>query len=470
VSGYLCVPETGTYYFWIAGNNHTELNLSSNDNEVDKIRIAHHEIYTSNREWNKFPTQKSIGISLVKGNNYYIEALLKEASFGDNLAVGWRKPSDGDGSEPAEVIPGNVLSPTIPDYVAVSGVSLSPNNVTLTLGEIRTLNATVFPSSAIDRTVSWSSNDTAIVTVDANGMVTAIAEGTATISVETTDGGFTDSTNVQVMLEESGSCSASGMILMERYDDISGKDISNLLNAANYPNSPSLSAELPLFEIPRNMGDNYGVRVSGYLCVPETGIYYFWVAGNNHAELSLSTNDDASNKVKIAHHEDYVNNREWNKFASQKSIGISLIKGNQYYIEALMKEAAFGDNLAVGWRKPSDGDGNNPRQVIPGNVLSPILNTSLPLLVDVSDLAYRNEASITISPNPAIDEVQITLNNLEEEGSEIEYTIYSISGTKVLNLRGEWNETINISRLASGTYQIVARSGSWSASKKLIVR
>jgi len=91
-------------------------------------------------------------------------------------------------------------------------------------------------------------------------------------------------------------------------------------------------------------------------------------------------------------------------------------------------------------------------------------------LVDVSDLAYRNEASITISPNPAIDEVQITLNNLEEEGSEIEYTIYSISGTKVLNLRGEWNETINISRLASGTYQIVARSGSWSASKKLIVR
>jgi len=62
------------------------------------------------REWNKFPNQKSVGINLTAGVKYYIEALLKEGASGDHMAVGWRKPSDGDGTAPIEVIPGSVLS------------------------------------------------------------------------------------------------------------------------------------------------------------------------------------------------------------------------------------------------------------------------------------------------------------------------------------------------------------------------
>ena len=396
---------------------------------------------------------------------------MKESSSGDNLAVGWRRPSDGDGAIATEVIPGNVLSPSSEVIaVAVSGVSLSPANLSLSQGEDAILSATVAPSNATNQNVSWSSSDTAIATVDTNGLVTGVAQGTATVTVTTTDGGFVAQSIITVTTTAPNTCTASGTILMERYDGIGGSAVADLLNAPDYPSNPSISSELSLFEIPRNQGDNYGVRVSGYLCVSETGIYYFWIAGNNHTELNLSTTDDPADKVRLAHNEDYAGNRQWNKFATQKSQGILLTKGNSYFIEALMKENSSGDNLAVGWRRPSDGDGTLPTEVIPGNVLSPAVNSSQSLVVDVSDLAFKNNPSMTISPNPASTEVQITLNDLEEEDSEIQYTVYSITGSKVLSLKGEWQETIDVSRFAKGTYQIIVRSGSWSASKKLIIR
>ena len=65
-------------------------------------------------------------------------------------------------------------------YVAVISVSLNKSSLTLTQGSSETLIATVKPDDATDKTVSWSSSNTAIATVF-NGTVTAISEGTATI-------------------------------------------------------------------------------------------------------------------------------------------------------------------------------------------------------------------------------------------------------------------------------------------------
>lgn len=54
------------------------------------------------------------------------------------------------------------------------------------------LDATVSPVTACDASISWFSNNTAVATVDPNGVVTPISAGTATITVTTTDGGFSD--------------------------------------------------------------------------------------------------------------------------------------------------------------------------------------------------------------------------------------------------------------------------------------
>ena len=84
------------------------------------------------------------------------------------------------------------------DVVAVSGISVSPDSVALTVGETKALTATVTPDNATDKSVSWNSAEPSVATVDESGVVTAVAAGTATITVTTTDGGYTASCEVTV--------------------------------------------------------------------------------------------------------------------------------------------------------------------------------------------------------------------------------------------------------------------------------
>lgn len=73
-----------------------------------------------------------------------------------------------------------------------TGVSLTPGSATLAFGETLQLAATVFPTDAIDVTVTWESSADTVATVDADGLVTAVTDdGEATITVKTVDGGFT---------------------------------------------------------------------------------------------------------------------------------------------------------------------------------------------------------------------------------------------------------------------------------------
>ncbi|WP_350291311.1 Ig-like domain-containing protein, partial [uncultured Croceitalea sp.] len=259
----------------------------------------------------------------------------------------------------------------LPNVIAVTGIELNPSNIELPEGRTASLNHLIIPSNATDQVVGWNSEDLSIAMVDDNGVVTAMGIGTTVITVTTNDGSFTAQTTITVV-EGDGLCFASGEILMERYDGIGGVLLEGLFNSPNYPDNPSSTLELNSFEIPNNVADNYGVRVSGYLCAPETGTYYFWVSGDDESRLNLSTDNSTSNIATIANVPGWSSSREWNKFPEQKSVGIQLVQGLSYYIEAFMKEAGGGDNLAVGWRRPSDGDGGVPTEIIPGNVLSSV--------------------------------------------------------------------------------------------------
>lgn len=70
--------------------------------------------------------------------------------------------------------------------IAVTSVSLSKTELTLVEGDSETITATVLPDNATDKTVTWSSSDTAVATVD-GGKITAIKEGTATITAKAGD-------------------------------------------------------------------------------------------------------------------------------------------------------------------------------------------------------------------------------------------------------------------------------------------
>jgi uncharacterized protein YjdB len=84
------------------------------------------------------------------------------------------------------------------EKIPVTGVTVDPTTAAIAIGEETQLTATVAPEIASIQTVTWSSSDTAIATVDSTGKVTGKAAGTATITATTTDGGYKDSCEVTV--------------------------------------------------------------------------------------------------------------------------------------------------------------------------------------------------------------------------------------------------------------------------------
>ena len=70
----------------------------------------------------------------------------------------------------------------------VEGITLNETSLTLTLPETAQLYAQITPSNATNQTVTWTSSNSAIARVDNNGLVTSVAQGTATIRATTTDG------------------------------------------------------------------------------------------------------------------------------------------------------------------------------------------------------------------------------------------------------------------------------------------
>ena len=82
--------------------------------------------------------------------------------------------------------------------ISVTGVTLDQSALPISVGGSAELKANVTPENATNKTVTWSSDNTAVATVDASGKVTAVAPGTATITVTTADGGKTANCTVTV--------------------------------------------------------------------------------------------------------------------------------------------------------------------------------------------------------------------------------------------------------------------------------
>ena len=98
---------------------------------------------------------------------------------------------------------GNVTEKTVNLYyndkvVSVTGVSLNESSITLDVGGSKTLAATVTPDNATNKKVRWTSDNETVATVSEDGVVTAVAGGTAVITATTHDGLFTATCTVTV--------------------------------------------------------------------------------------------------------------------------------------------------------------------------------------------------------------------------------------------------------------------------------
>ncbi len=299
---------------------------------------------------------------------------------------------------------------------------------------------------------------------------------------------------VIVNLLNTGGCTATGFIAYQRWNNIgSSSAVIALTSNVNYPNNPSSTSLITSMEAPTNVANRFGTRIAGYICAPATGNYRFWISSDDNGELWLSTNDQPTNKQKIAYHTGYTGFRQWNKYSTQKSVLISLVQGQTYYIEALMKEATGSDNLSVGWLKPGQ-TGSVPSQVIPGSVLSPIaatVTTTAPIVIipamkddsinvnlkeqdstDVSGGMFDNQTlcSVNIYPNPVTGGIlNVQLAGKIQEGFEL--LIFDMSGKPLLNRQFEQQDkvSLDVTTFTPGMYVLIIRSANFSSSGKFII-
>ncbi|MGN0150501.1 MAG: Ig-like domain-containing protein [Clostridia bacterium] len=115
-----------------------------------------------------------------------------------------------------------------PQSVAVTGMELSDESVTVEKGKTVTVNAVITPSDATKKGITWTSSDTSVATVS-NGIIKGVGEGTATITATTKDGGFTDTCEVTVY-----SSPVTGITLSDKVIEL-GVDYTAKLKATVYP-------------------------------------------------------------------------------------------------------------------------------------------------------------------------------------------------------------------------------------------
>ncbi|CAB4023312.1 Hypothetical predicted protein, partial [Paramuricea clavata] len=130
LTAYYVAPKTGTYVFYVSGDDQCKLSLST-DNKPEHLRtivIFPKNFWTNRNQWNKHPKQKSRPIRLVKGKAYYLEAVMKEGKGGDHLSVGVRLPGR---LRPKPISKEDVyVRPPAPGTAVVGGTTIPENGVT----------------------------------------------------------------------------------------------------------------------------------------------------------------------------------------------------------------------------------------------------------------------------------------------------------------------------------------------------
>lgn len=481
---YLCAPVSGFYTFWISSDDNSRLYIVTDGDMSNKLLLASVTGATQFRQYDKYPTQKSVLLHLEAGRTYYIEALHKEAKGNDFISVGWQLP-DGTMERP---IPGNRLTPfdVVPNNRPTMVITSPSDDDTFPSGSDVTFTANAADSDGqivkVEFFAFYSNNQEKIgedLTAPYEVVWNDPADGNYTIIGSATDNTGSTSGNEVIHITIGGGfeCEGTGTVYREIWKNIPGTSISSV----PFDTAPDEVVALSSLGTPNYYGNEYGSRIRAYLCVPISGSFRFYLSSDDHSELWLSTNDDPANKVKIAYLDRAVDPNSWSQHASQVSNPIDLVGGQKYYIEVLHKEGLGADFVAVGWRF-QNGDFEGP---IPGNRLLPYEeSTSMSArsrtqganqenLVETSSMELTDE--LALYPNPAVNrEVHVAIPNTT--AGEAILQLVSSSGKVVLEKQFPTEQQLTNyllqldANIASGVYVVNVLTRRARYSERLIVK
>lgn len=109
---------------------------------------------------------------------------------------------------------------------------------------------------------------------------------------------------------------SQGAVTRKVFLEVYGSGVQALLWHGNFPDYPNTVTYESSFEAPANVTDQYGLQMAGYVYPPKTGDYVFYLAGDEAANLYLSSDESPGNKVQIAKNSSAVAPRGWNDGAA----------------------------------------------------------------------------------------------------------------------------------------------------------
>lgn len=301
VEGFIKVDSTHDVTFNVTGNENVHFLLSPDSNPDNAVLVAEVIRATGTEEHDKDPEQTSQSITLYAGTYHYFKLKMFENYSADHATVWWK----------TELVDQNNWNIITANYLWGVACEITPCQ---DLG------------TPCDDGDSGTTND--------------IYDGNCNCY------GTPVTTNSCVGLQ--------GDILAYRFDTIPGSDINYLYEAPNYPTMPTNGVKLNDLVLPsRNLYNEIGYLVQGYLTVPVTGNYKFNVTGDDNTIFFLSSDELPENKQDnfcLVYGYTYFN--QYDKYITQSTGNVNLEAGKYYYFEINQKEGGGSEHFAVQWQTP----------------------------------------------------------------------------------------------------------------------
>lgn len=181
---FFCISVIMLFYFQIQAQKVEQIILSHTSLVMDifETTTITHSVLPENAA-NKTVTWASSNVAVVSVRNGVLIAM------SGGTAIIECSATDSSGVKAS-------VSVIVTQNIRVTSIVLPESNSNLMIGQSKQLVATVLPTDATIQSVTWSSSNPEIATVSANGVVTALQPGSATISATSMDDGLISATTV----------------------------------------------------------------------------------------------------------------------------------------------------------------------------------------------------------------------------------------------------------------------------------